>query len=565
MGSSLCKVVESRYAANRRISANNDDSQVDEPHCNICTENHIDKEIEVIFVRHGESQWNVAQKNWALWDMAKRNDHPLSSTGRQQCEDLRFKIQDADDFPPVEVIFSSPLTRAIETAILVFPNHLRGRVGGQSEPMSLVLLPEAREKLNLGGRDSISVSVGQEIVNAAFEDLNLLYDSVGSVDESPASDASISPQTRSSSVTHSTDASTSLQTRSSSVTHSTDASTDDATCTAEEMTDSVEERRESSSMDNGGISSIGRPRARWTDSPLRRASILRDRDMCRINVDKVQREWCLGTAALGEALPDFCARLDDFMHQLMHSSFKYLTDEVCAQQKELCDLLKTRVIPNCGVVQCTMRCQERGRLSISRVRLLYDTTITLPKPKKRFRFDAFVPCCTANGPLSPTLDKGELCLDRQDEHLCAVREGSADSRVSARSADPPAPVENVSYADLSVSTVSMSPSEDGEDAPKTTISPTESLSFISGGACAGYSMGEIFPGHLDQTSELGLPRHSTCSSRHSMPDVPEYAPLPERTADEDFEEKVPVVVAASAKKRRNAPFNHFSVWKKKSN
>jgi len=148
------------------------DGSDEKEHCSSCAGSY-GKEVEVIFVRHGQSKWNLAKEQWRIWQMAKRRNHPLSSVGRRQCEVLRRQIEDAKDFPRIEVIFSSPLARAIETAILVFPNYLRGRAG--TRRLSLVLLPHAREKLNLGGLDSQSSVAGTDIVDAAFTHLTQLY------------------------------------------------------------------------------------------------------------------------------------------------------------------------------------------------------------------------------------------------------------------------------------------------------------------------------------------------------------------------------------------------------
>lgn len=358
--------------------------------CATCAHNHVGKEIEVVFVRHGQSQWNYAQKNWRLWEMARRKDHPLSSEGRRQCEELRHRIAETNDFPPVEVLFSSPLARAIETAILVFPDHLRGRVGGESKRLSLVLMPNAREKLNLGGRDSESNSVGEGIVNGAFKDLSTLYDK-GCSDTSPTSRSS---------------------------------------CT--KCPESGDESDSSPVRCSGrsSASSSGATVPRSKGKLVKKASILDDRKMCHIDVSEVQEKWCSGTAAIGEALPQFRCRLEDFMHQLMHSTHEsmcvvghshfirsvfreYLNAEFCAEQPELSELLQKFLIPNCGVVQCKIRCGKGGKLSITKVDMLYDTVITPPEKARRFHLDCLGGCRNADRnvdeneiviPDSPTMD-----------------------------------------------------------------------------------------------------------------------------------------------------------------
>jgi len=226
-------------------------------HCPTCVNDCIGREIEVVFVRHGQSQWNFAQKNWHLWDMARRKDHPLSSEGRSQCEELRYKINQTE-FPPVEVIFSSPLARAIETAILVFPDHLRGRVAGKSRRLSLVLLPNAREKLNIGGRDSESSTMGRECVNGAFTELEELYDAIPS-DASPVSVASTTFP----------------------------GSDDDSPLSDCEDTANCDRL----SIKSGGRLSIGSSSSAG-GFLQKRASILEDKDLCHFVTRDVEENWC---------------------------------------------------------------------------------------------------------------------------------------------------------------------------------------------------------------------------------------------------------------------------------
>jgi len=60
--------------------------------------------------RHGQTDSNAAKRI-----MGQRIDEPLNATGRQQAEDLAVSIQKL----PFDIIFSSPLKRAEETARII--------------------------------------------------------------------------------------------------------------------------------------------------------------------------------------------------------------------------------------------------------------------------------------------------------------------------------------------------------------------------------------------------------------------------------------------------------------
>ena len=71
--------------------------------------------MKFIFARHGESQANV------LHEISNRGlKHPLTQKGREQAYALARKLERAS----ISRIYSSPVLRAIETAVLV-ANHLR--------------------------------------------------------------------------------------------------------------------------------------------------------------------------------------------------------------------------------------------------------------------------------------------------------------------------------------------------------------------------------------------------------------------------------------------------------
>mmetsp|Transcript_10626 Transcript_10626/g.24165 ORF Transcript_10626/g.24165 Transcript_10626/m.24165 type:complete len:510 (+) Transcript_10626:53-1582(+) len=129
----------------------------------------------VFFIRHGESGWNKAQSDWDLWTMAIQKDHPLSGRGREQAEELSARLSEGSkEVEPIlhsDVVYVSPLTRAVQTAVIAFSQEfLKSR--GHCE---FVLMPNAREKQNLGGRDSMPSKIGADIVQHAHDELRRLY------------------------------------------------------------------------------------------------------------------------------------------------------------------------------------------------------------------------------------------------------------------------------------------------------------------------------------------------------------------------------------------------------
>ena len=165
----------------------------------------------IFLVRHGQSRWNDAQKNRRLEKMVAF-DHPLTRQGadeslhlQRQWEAARmaangetvapqpsahapsFDLLQLDDPPPAggasdgaaapppppgdhevdrwlsaflhaELIVCSPLTRAVQTAVLGLHTHPTLVSRG------LTLARAAREVKGVGGLDSVSKSVGQEIM-----------------------------------------------------------------------------------------------------------------------------------------------------------------------------------------------------------------------------------------------------------------------------------------------------------------------------------------------------------------------------------------------------------------
>lgn len=67
----------------------------------------------VYLIRHGETQHNIEDQ------LSGSTDVPLSETGKRQCHELRKWFQKTS----ISHVYTSPLTRAKESASIIFPNH----------------------------------------------------------------------------------------------------------------------------------------------------------------------------------------------------------------------------------------------------------------------------------------------------------------------------------------------------------------------------------------------------------------------------------------------------------
>lgn len=71
------------------------------------------KEMEIIFVRHGETRWNREERVQGVSDIE------LSEEGRKQARKLATALKNRT----ISAIYSSPLSRALETARIINVHH----------------------------------------------------------------------------------------------------------------------------------------------------------------------------------------------------------------------------------------------------------------------------------------------------------------------------------------------------------------------------------------------------------------------------------------------------------
>lgn len=130
----------------------------------------------IFFIRHGESEWNSAQHKKQLHKMYKQIDHPLNEEGITQALHLNecWKEQrdgdqaqnaqsahskdskDFTDFMASQIIYTSPLCRATQTAILSLLDH------PCLESKGLCYARNLREIKTAGGADTMANKTGME-------------------------------------------------------------------------------------------------------------------------------------------------------------------------------------------------------------------------------------------------------------------------------------------------------------------------------------------------------------------------------------------------------------------
>ena len=142
------------------------------------------KDKRIYFIRHGESEFNAALERSDLVEMWSKTDHPLNLKGIEQSLCLSDKIEkaiddeeeneiickDVQDFLDAEAIWTSPLSRAAQTAFIGLKEHPRLIKSG------VVLLANCREFKSIGGRDSTGSKVGSDIKNRCLQKLKKYKD-----------------------------------------------------------------------------------------------------------------------------------------------------------------------------------------------------------------------------------------------------------------------------------------------------------------------------------------------------------------------------------------------------
>ena len=150
-------------------------------------------EKEVWFIRHGESRWNEAKEDYNLMQMMAYIDHPLNNVGVAQSIQLNHRWRagpapnldcsnrkpnggrpsgadhearggndhDVYDIRRAQRIYCSPLTRAVQTALLACHKHPAMAHG-------IVLLRHLREKKNsTRSLDTVGKATGPDIMQRA--------------------------------------------------------------------------------------------------------------------------------------------------------------------------------------------------------------------------------------------------------------------------------------------------------------------------------------------------------------------------------------------------------------
>ena len=122
----------------------------------------------VYFLRHGESQWNDAQARRDPVGMFGKFDHALTAEGVAQAEGLAARIlasprfgAERRGFEAATAVYCSPLTRALQTALVALQGHPALRPSGSG----ITLVPACRELCYpVGGFDSLRGTTGREIL-----------------------------------------------------------------------------------------------------------------------------------------------------------------------------------------------------------------------------------------------------------------------------------------------------------------------------------------------------------------------------------------------------------------
>ena len=137
----------------------------------------------IFFIRHGQSEWNRATEETYNLREVLALDHPLSSRGVAESEALRRRVNrtatvtphstaealvEANEFLSAPVVISSPLTRALQTAMVALRDHPTVKVHG------IRLASDARELKNTVSFDTISSSRGDAVADRSRRKLTIM-------------------------------------------------------------------------------------------------------------------------------------------------------------------------------------------------------------------------------------------------------------------------------------------------------------------------------------------------------------------------------------------------------
>lgn len=134
-------------------------------------------------IRHGQSKWNAAKREYDLITAFGIKDHGLTAKGANQAEELhqRIKTQLAEgkldemsdlyrNFFQGAVAYASPLSRATESAIIALRAHPGVKKSG------IRLMADARERRMLIGKDCIGQFRGSRIQAHVNDELEEIFD-----------------------------------------------------------------------------------------------------------------------------------------------------------------------------------------------------------------------------------------------------------------------------------------------------------------------------------------------------------------------------------------------------
>lgn len=74
--------------------------------------------MKITVVRHGQTEYNLQKK------IQGRKNIPLSDTGRRECKKLKYEIKEQN----FDICFSSPLIRAVETAMILVGDRVKIKI-----------------------------------------------------------------------------------------------------------------------------------------------------------------------------------------------------------------------------------------------------------------------------------------------------------------------------------------------------------------------------------------------------------------------------------------------------